>query len=109
MIGYRKYIDVGSFIDYFLVNEVTRNIDGFKKSRYFSKDKDLLDGTLTRLKAGPVWDFDWSQKDIDGGSQNGSGFIHGICDQDVVPPGWYDYSKTVVQLFVRLSILLKLK
>lgn len=89
LIGYRKYIDVGSFIDYFLVNEVTRNIDGFKKSRYFSKDKDLLDGTLSRLKAGPVWDFDWSQKDIDGGSQNGSGFIHGICDQDVVPPGWY--------------------
>lgn len=88
-IGYRKFIDVGSFIDYFLVNEVTRNIDGFKKSRYFSKDKDLLDGTLTRLKAGPVWDFDWSQKDIDGGSQNGAGFIYPICDQDVVPPGWY--------------------
>ena len=88
-IGYRKFIDVGSFIDYFLVNEVTRNIDGFKKSRYFSKDKDLLDGTLTRLKAGPVLDFDWSQKDIDGGSQNGAGFIYPICDQDVVPPGWY--------------------
>ncbi|MEN9978048.1 MAG: hypothetical protein RLZZ569_673 [Bacteroidota bacterium] len=89
LIGYRKFIDVGSFIDYFLVNEVTRNVDGFKKSRYFSKDKDLLDGTLSRLKAGPVWDFDWSQKDIDGGSQNGSGFIYPICNQDVVPPGWY--------------------
>jgi subtilisin-like proprotein convertase family protein len=89
LIGYRKYIDVGSFIDYFLVNEVTRNIDGFKKSRYFSKDKDLLDGTLSRLKAGPVWDFDWSQKDINAGTQDGSGFIYGDCNQDVIPPGWY--------------------
>jgi subtilisin-like proprotein convertase family protein len=89
LIGYRKYIDVGSFIDYFLVNEVTRNIDGFKKSRYFSKDKDLLDGTLSRLKAGPVWDFDWSQKDINAGTQDGSGFIYGECNQDVIPPGWY--------------------
>jgi subtilisin-like proprotein convertase family protein len=89
LIGYRKYIDVGSFIDYLLVNEVTRNVDGFKKSRYFSKDKDLLNGTFSRLKAGPVWDFDWSQKDIDGGSENGSGFVYPVCDQDVVPPGWY--------------------
>jgi subtilisin-like proprotein convertase family protein len=89
LIGYRKYIDVGSFIDYLLVNEVTRNIDGYKKSRYFSKDKDLLNGTFSRLKAGPVWDFDWSQKDIDGGSENGSGFVYPVCDQDVVPPGWY--------------------
>jgi hypothetical protein len=88
-IGYRKYIDVGSFIDYFLVNEVTRNVDGFKKSRYFSKDKDLIDGTISRLKAGPVWDFDWSQKDIDAGTQNGSGFVYPVCNQDVVPPGWY--------------------
>lgn len=89
LIGYRKYIDVGSFIDYFLVNEVTRNVDGFKKSRYFSKDKDLLDGSISRLKAGPVWDFDWSQKDIDAGTQNGSGFVYPVCNQDVTPPGWY--------------------
>lgn len=87
--GYRAYIGTGSFVDYFLVNELTRNVDGFKKSRYFSKDKDKNDGTVRKLKAGPVWDFDWSQKDIDAGSDDGSGFMYDLCDQDVNAPGWY--------------------
>ncbi len=88
-LGYRAYIGDGSFVDYFLVNEVTRNGDGFKKSRYFSKDKDKTDGTVRKLKAGPVWDFDWSQKDMWNGSEDGSQFIYGECDQDVDAPGWY--------------------
>nr|NQU92308.1 CotH kinase family protein [Bacteroidota bacterium] len=37
--GYRKYLDVPSFIDYFLINELSRNNDGFKKSVFFHKDK----------------------------------------------------------------------
>ncbi len=56
--GYPNYIDVGSFIDYFLVSEVSRNNDGFKKSRYFHKDKN------GKIVAGPVWDFDWAWKNI---------------------------------------------
>ncbi len=87
--GYRKYIDVPSFIDYFLVNEVTRNGDGFKKSRYFYKDKDHSDGTIRKLKAGPVWDFDWSQKDMWSGSEDGSGFDYANVNEDVHAPGWY--------------------
>lgn len=88
-LGYRAYIDVPSFIDYFIVNEVCRNGDGFKKSRYFYKDKDKTDGTIRKLKAGPVWDFDWAEKDMWGGSEDGSQFIYGACDQDVHAPGWY--------------------
>ena len=88
-LGYRAYIDVPSFIDYFIVNEVCRNGDGFKKSRFFSKDKDKNDGTVKKLKAGPVWDFDWAEKDMWGGSEDGSQFIYGACDQDVNAPGWY--------------------
>jgi subtilisin-like proprotein convertase family protein len=88
-LGYRAFIDVPSFIDYFIVNEVCRNGDGFKKSRYFSKDKDKNDGTVKKLKAGPVWDFDWAEKDMWGGSEDGSQFMYGECDQDVNAPGWY--------------------
>jgi subtilisin-like proprotein convertase family protein len=88
-LGYRAFIDVPSFIDYFIVNEVCRNGDGFKKSRFFSKDKDKSDGTVKKLKAGPVWDFDWAEKDMWGGSEDGSQFIYGACDQDVNAPGWY--------------------
>ena len=88
-LGYRAYIDVPSFIDYFIVNEVARNGDGFKKSRYFSKDKDKNDGTIRKLKAGPVWDFDWAEKDMWSGLEDGSQFMYDECDQDVNAPGWY--------------------
>lgn len=88
-IGYRKYIDVPSFIDYFIVNEVARNGDGFKKSRFLWKDKDHADGTYRKLHEGPVWDFDWALKDMWSGSEDGSAFMYDIVDQDVHAPGWY--------------------
>lgn len=87
--GYRKYIDVPSFIDYFIINEVMRNVDGYKKSRFFYKGKDQLDGTYNKLKAGPVWDFDWAEKDMWGGQEDGSGFMYPDVNQDVHAPGWY--------------------
>ena len=87
--GYRKYISTTSFVDYFIVNEVARNADGFKKSRFFYKDKDAADGTLKKLKAGPVWDFDWALKDFFPGWEDGSMFMYTSVDQDVHAPGWY--------------------
>lgn len=85
--GYRKYIDVLSFIDYFIVNEFARNVDGFKKSRRFHKNSDSIDSLIY---AGPVWDFDWAYKDTDSGMLNGSGWRHDFSGgSDVKPPGWY--------------------
>ena len=54
LTGYRKYAEIGSFIDFMLVNELTKNVDGYRLSTYFYKNKDSQDG---RLKMGPVWDF----------------------------------------------------
>jgi subtilisin-like proprotein convertase family protein len=92
--GYRQYLDENSFVDYLIVNELSRNNDGFKKSSYFYKDKD--DSVITsKLKAGPVWDFDWAWKDIPGcgifAATDGSGWAHHIndCNPDVNSPGWY--------------------
>jgi subtilisin-like proprotein convertase family protein len=87
--GYRRFMHTESFIDYFIISEVTRNVDGFKKSRFFWKDKDYSDGTYKKLHAGPVWDFDWSQKDMWSGSEDGSQFMYGQVDQDVNACGWY--------------------
>ncbi|MEO8148009.1 MAG: CotH kinase family protein [Bacteroidia bacterium] len=90
--GYRKYLDVKSFIDYFLVNELSRNNDGFKKSVFFNKDKFSKGG---KLKAGPVWDFDWAWKNLYGCSIfeaiDGSGWAHHIndCFTDNYSCGWY--------------------
>jgi spore coat protein CotH len=51
--GYAKYIDVGSFVDWYLVNEITKNTDAiFYSSCYMN----ITPGG--KLKMGPVWDFD---------------------------------------------------
>lgn len=52
--AYLDYIDINSFVDFFIINELSRNIDGFVLSTFFYKDKDSKDG---KLKMGPVWDF----------------------------------------------------
>ena len=55
--GYAKWIDVPSFVDYFIHTELSLNADGFKRSSYFYKDKDSDDGTISKMVAGPTWDY----------------------------------------------------
>ncbi|MEU1887852.1 CotH kinase family protein [Micromonospora rifamycinica] len=50
--GYPAWIDVGSFVDSFILNELTRNFDAYARSSYFHKDRG---GKIT---AGPLWDLD---------------------------------------------------
>jgi len=50
--GYRNYIDMESFADFLLINELSKNSDGYKLSTYVHKPDS---GKLT---AGPIWDFD---------------------------------------------------
>ncbi len=90
--GFPKYISEDSFIDYFILNELVRNVDGFKKSSYWHKDRWDKGG---KLKAGPVWDFDWAWKNIYDCNQfsntDGSGWSYKIvdCPADVLSFGWY--------------------
>ena len=59
--GYRKYIDVPSFIDFFILNELTKNIDAFRLSTFMYKDK----GEGEKLKMGPIWDFNLAFGNVD--------------------------------------------
>ena len=52
--GYNKYIDVGSFIDFFILNELSNNVDGYRLSTYLHKDRDK------KIVIGPIWDFNLS-------------------------------------------------
>jgi hypothetical protein len=52
--GYAQYIDVGSFIDNHIIIELTKNIDGFRLSTYYYKDRN------GKLVMGPIWDYDLS-------------------------------------------------
>ncbi len=55
--GYAHFIDVPSFVDYFIHTELSLNADGYKRSAYFYKEKIHADGTGGKLVAGPVWDY----------------------------------------------------
>lgn len=53
--GYWSKMEVGTFIDQYIVQELTMNVDGnMRLSTYFAKDKD------TKLFMPMVWDFDLS-------------------------------------------------
>ena len=49
-----EYIDIDSFIDYYLIQEIMIQAEVKYKSVFMSKS---IDG---KLKMGPVWDYDWS-------------------------------------------------
>ena len=48
---YLDYIDINSFVDFFIINELTGNIDGYRLSTFMHKDRG------EKLKMGPIWDL----------------------------------------------------
>ena len=69
--GYEQKIDVASFVDWYLVNEFTKNHDAkFQASCYF-----YYDAAADRIFMGPPWDFDISCGNINyDGCENPEGF-----------------------------------
>ena len=49
--GYPSVIDIPSFIDFIILNEISSNVDGYEFSTFFHKDRN------GKLRAGPIWDF----------------------------------------------------
>ena len=58
--GYARYIDVASFVDYFIHTELSLNADAYRRSAYFYKEKQKADGSGGKLFAGPVWDYNYA-------------------------------------------------
>lgn len=51
--GYKNYIDINSFVDWYLINEIAKNNDAiFYTSCYMNIQRG------GKLKMGPIWDFD---------------------------------------------------
>jgi hypothetical protein len=65
--GYAKYLDVNSFIDFEIINELANNVDGYRYSTYFYKQKNSDGG---KIFAGPLWDFDLSYGNVDYSPRN---------------------------------------
>lgn len=51
--GWQKYLDVNSFVDWYIINEISKNTDARQTSSIYLNFKQN-----GKLKMGPIWDFD---------------------------------------------------
>jgi hypothetical protein len=72
VLGYAPYIDRDSFIDNWWFVEIAKQIDGYRLSTYFYKDR----GANSKIVAAPIWDYNLSLGNAD----------YYFGDQ---PTGWY--------------------
>lgn len=82
--GYAAWLDVPSFIDMHLITELTKEIDGFRLSTFFFKDR------LGKISAGPMWDFNFSLGNaeyVNGWSP--TGWYHDEINDRMYNMGWY--------------------
>lgn len=49
--GYPSVIDIPTFIDFMILNELSANVDAYQYSTFFHKDRN------GKLRAGPLWDL----------------------------------------------------
>jgi len=90
LLGFRRYAVEETFIDYFLVNEVSKNVDGYRLSTFLNKERDSKGG---KLRIGPVWDYDiaWHNADYCGGDMFTDWAYQFPCDYDYWQvPFWWD-------------------
>lgn len=94
--GWRHFADEASFIDFFIINELSRNVDGYRLSTYFHKDRQSKGG---KIVAGPVWDYDLAFRNANycnGSDTTGWAWaFNQTCPQDFwqVPFWWYRLEK----------------
>ena len=87
--GYTNFIDIPSFVDYFIHTELSLNADGFKRSAYYYKDKDKKDGTRGKLFAGPVWDYNLAYGNCNFcNANNVNAWVYEGCETNPTPKMW---------------------
>lgn len=87
-VGYSKYINVNSFIDFFIINELSKNVDAYKLSTFLYKDKITKGG---KIHIGPVWDYDiaWHNCNYNN-SFNATGWEYQAPDSTNPVPTWWN-------------------
>lgn len=79
--GYAKYIDPDSFIDAHLVTELLKEIDGYRLSTFFFKDRE------GKINKGPLWDFNISMGNVD--YYPDPQYTDNAFPEPWKPEGWY--------------------
>lgn len=86
--GYERYIDVESFVDYFIHTELSLNADGFKRSAYFYLDASAR-GRDALLHAGPVWDYNLAYGNCNFCSAGDvNAWVYEGCETNPTPAMW---------------------
>ena len=81
LTSYTDYIDVDSWVDYFLSIEVTKEVDAYRLSTYMHKDAGR------KLRAGPIWDLNLGYGNADFcNGMDPSGFAYTNCG--AIPDWW---------------------
>jgi len=85
--GYQKYIDVASFVDFFIINELSKNVDAYRLSTYLYKQNINQGG---KIHIGPVWDYDigWHNCNY-GNSFDAAGWGYHLQDNAYPSPTWW--------------------
>lgn len=105
--GYQKYMDVSSFIDVFIINELSKNVDAYRLSTYLYKDNISKGG---KLNIGPVWDYDIAWHNCNyGNSYSTNGWEYQLADTVYPSPAWwirfFEDSNFVNRLYCRWNDL----
>ncbi|MCX8155978.1 MAG: immunoglobulin domain-containing protein [Verrucomicrobiae bacterium] len=105
-IGYRKYIDVDSFVDNHWIVEFTKQIDGYRLSNYMYK------GRTGKIKMEPIWDWNLSFGNanyLDGGRTNNwyypliSSTEHIWLRRLISEPGDPDFQQAIADRWAELA------
>lgn len=88
--GYRKYSVPETFIDFLILNEISKNVDGYRLSTFLHKEKDSKGG---KLRMGPMWDFNlawWNADYCAGDDHTGWQYeFSNVCPGGWQPPTWW--------------------
>lgn len=88
---YETYINVDSFIDWFLIHELTYNLDScFHRSCFLIKDRG------GKLELGPVWDFDlaFGNMYMDNPDYNDWATVGSSNSDSYIGVNWFNYLMT---------------
>ena len=98
-VAIENYLDLQSFVDYLIVNELTENSEPlYPKSVFMYKDTGLL-------KAGPVWDFDWGtfiERKVNGWKNDNalwySALLNNQSFRKRIQDNWTQYKNSLKQI-----------
>ncbi len=97
--NFKQYIDVDSFIDYYLVQEFFKNVDVGSLSQYYVIDQS---SNPVKLSCGPVWDFDIAAGVID---ETSTDTYAGYAYTDLFVRSWDSFYSKLFQNKIFISLV----